>query len=180
MAEAAKSCFCGAVAAFGLGEFHRIFGGGSKFLILKCDCCLCAWWVSWARWRRQQILDFEAWLLPLLLVSFIGSTAEAAKSCFRGVVAAFVLGEFHGLDGGGSKILLLWHGCCLCAWWVSWARWRRQQNPASVAWLLPLGLVSFIGSSAEAAISCFCGVVAAFGLGGFHGLDGGGSKILLP
>jgi len=33
-------------------------------------------------------------LLPLTLVSFIGSMAEAAKSCFRGVVAAFDLGEF--------------------------------------------------------------------------------------
>ena len=36
----------------------------------------------------------------------MGSMAEAAKSCFCGAVAAFVLGEFHGTCGGGSKILL--------------------------------------------------------------------------
>jgi hypothetical protein len=32
--------------------------------------------------RRQQILAFEAGLLPLCLVGFMGSMAEAAKSCF--------------------------------------------------------------------------------------------------
>ena len=89
-------------------------------------------------------LDSEARLLPLRLVGFIGSAAEAAKSCFQGVVAAFVLGGFHGTCGGGSKILLpearvlplrlvgfmgsmavaaksciLRRGCYLCAWWVS-------------------------------------------------------------
>jgi len=141
------------VAAFGLGEFHRVFGGGSKILLLGCGCCLCAWWVSWDLWRRQQILDSEAWLLPLVLVSFIGSSAEAAKSCFCGVVAAFALGGFHGVFGGGSKILLLRRGCCLWSWWVSWDLWRRQQNPASQAWLLPLRLVGFLGLVAEAANS---------------------------
>ena len=53
--KAAKSCFRGVVAAFDLGEFHWIFGRGSK------------------------ILPPEAWLLPLTLVGFIGSSAEAAK-----------------------------------------------------------------------------------------------------
>jgi len=43
--------------------------------------------------------------------------------------AAFDLGEFHGVFGGGSK------------------------NPASEAPLLPLTLASFIGSSAVAAKS---------------------------
>jgi hypothetical protein len=80
------------VAAFALGEFHRVYGEGSKILLL------------------------EVCLLPLRLASFMGSTAEAAKSCFCGVIAAFVLGGFHRVFGGGSKILLLWHGCCLCAW----------------------------------------------------------------
>ena len=32
-AEAAKSCSRGAIAAFGPGEFHRVFGGGSKFML---------------------------------------------------------------------------------------------------------------------------------------------------
>ena len=48
--------------------------------------------------RRQQILAFEASLLPLRLVSFMGSMAEAAKSCFQGAVAAFVLGGFIALE----------------------------------------------------------------------------------
>ena len=77
--------------------------------------------------ERQQNPASEAWLLPLTLVGFIGSMAEAAKSCFRGVVAAFDLGEFHWIFGRGSKIL------------------------PPEAWLLPLTLVGFIGSSAEAA-----------------------------
>ena len=53
--KAAKSCLRGVVAAFDLGEFHWIFGRGSK------------------------ILPPEAWLLPLILVGFIGPMAEAAK-----------------------------------------------------------------------------------------------------
>ena len=95
------------------------------------------------------------------------------------MVAAFGLGELHWVFGGSSKILLLRRGCCLWSWWVSRDLWRRQQNPASQAWLLPLTKASFIGSTAEAAKSCFCGVVAAFGLGGLHRVSGRGSKILL-
>jgi hypothetical protein len=56
MAEAAKSCFQGVIAAFGLGEFHRVQAGGSKFLILKYDCCLCTWRVSLGQRRKQQNL----------------------------------------------------------------------------------------------------------------------------
>jgi len=56
---------------------------------------------------------------------------------------------------------------------------RKQQNPASEAWLLPSTLVGFFGSSAEAAKSCFQGVFAAFDLGWFLRVFGGGSKILL-
>ena len=37
----------------------------------------------------------------------------------------------------------------------------------------------FIGCSAEAAKSCFCGVSVAFGLGEFHRAFGRGRKILL-
>ena len=70
-------------------RFHWIYGGSSKILLL------------------------EACLLPLTLVSFFGSLAEAAKSCLRGVSAAFDLGRFHRVFGGGSKILLLRRGCCL-------------------------------------------------------------------
>jgi len=39
-AEAAKSCSKGAIAAFGPGEFHRVFGGGSKILLPWRECCL--------------------------------------------------------------------------------------------------------------------------------------------
>ena len=153
MAEAADLLLFEDFAAFALGEFHRVFGGGSKILLLRRGCCLWSWCVSSGLWQRQQILDSEAWLLPLVLASFIGSSAEAAKSCFCGVIAAFVLGGFHRVFGRGSKFLLLWRNCCLWSWRVSWAQWRRQQNPASVAWLLPLCLVSFMGSMAEAANS---------------------------
>ena len=52
-------------------------------------------------------------MLPLDLGSFIRSLAEAAKSCIRGVIAAFELGEFHRVFGRGSKILLLRRDCCL-------------------------------------------------------------------
>ena len=59
--------------------------------------------------------------------------AEAADLLRIEDLAAFALGKFHELDGGGSKFLLLWRDCCLCAWWVSSGQQRRQQNPASVA-----------------------------------------------
>ena len=133
------------------GGFHGVNGGGSKILLLRRGCCLCAWWVSRDLWRRQQNPASEARLLPLILASFIGSSAEAAKSCFRGAVAAFDPGEFHRVFGRGSKILLPRRGCCLCAWWVSRTRWRRQQNPASEARLLPLVLKSFLGLVTKAA-----------------------------
>ena len=136
------------IAAFALGVFHWVNGGSSKILLL------------------------EVCLLPLVLVSFIESTAEAAKTCFSGVVAAFALGGFHWNLGGGSKILSLRRGCCLCAWWVSLGPRRRQQNPASKVRLLPLRLACFMGFMAEAAKSCFQGAFAAFVLGGFQGLDG--------
>ena len=34
-------------------------------------------------------------MLPLTKMGFIGSLAEAAKSCLRGVIAAFGLAELH-------------------------------------------------------------------------------------
>ena len=144
VAEAAKSCFRGKFAAFVLGGFHGTSGGGSKILLPRRYCCLCTWWVSWDLRRRQQNPASEERLLPLILVGFMGSMAEAAKSCSRGKFAAFGLGGFHWVFGGGSKILLLGRGCCLCARWVSWDLRRRQQNPASEAWLLPLCLVGFM------------------------------------
>ena len=45
--------------------------------------------------------------------SFNVSTAEAAKSCSRGAIAAFGPSEFHRVFGGGSKILLPRRVCCL-------------------------------------------------------------------
>ena len=151
LAEAAKSCFSGVVAAFDQSELHRVNGRGSKILLPRRGCCLCALRVSSSLRRRQQNPASKAHLLPLRLASFIGSMAEAAKTCFSGVVAAFALGEFHWVLGGGSKFLILRRSCCLCAWWFSRTRWRRQQNLASEAWLLLLVLVSFIGASAVAA-----------------------------
>ena len=87
-------------------------------------------------------------------MGFIGSKAVAAKSCSWGAVVAFAPGGFHGIDGGGSKILL------------------------PEALLLPLTLVCFFGSKAVAAKSCSWGAVVAFDLGEFHRVQGGGSKIL--
>ena len=120
-------------------------------------------------------------MLPLTLVGFIGSSAVAAKSYFprrvcclcsrwvssgprrwqqnptsRGAFAAFDLGGFHRVQGGGSKNLL------------------------PEALLLPLTLVCFFGSKVVAAKSCSLGAVAAFDLGGFHRVQDGGSKNLLP
>ena len=144
------------IAAFDLGEFHRVFDGSSKILILRRGCCLWTWRVSSGLRQRQQNPASEACLLPLSLGSFIGSLAEAAKSCFRGVSAAFDLGWFLRVFGGGSKILLTRRDCCLWTWRVSSGLRRRQQN------------------------ACLRGVVAAFDLGEFHRVFSGGSKILLP
>ena len=178
-AEAAKSCFRGAIAAFGPGEFHRVFGRGSKILLPWRDCCLWARQVSSSLRQRQQNPTPEARLLPLVMASFFRSSAEAAKSCFRGAIAAFGPGEFLRVFGGGSKILLLRRDCCLWARRVSSGRRRRQQNPAPEARLLPLVRASFFGSTAEAAKSYFRGAIAAFAPGGFQGTSGRSSKILL-
>jgi hypothetical protein len=67
--------------------------------------------------------------------------------------AAFGPGEIHGVFGGGIKILILRHVCCLCSWQVSWGLLRRHQNLDFGACLLPFVLADFIGSSAEAAKS---------------------------
>jgi len=66
----------------------------------------------------------------LRLASFMGFMAEAAKTCFSGVVAAFALGGFHWDLGGGSKFLILRRSCCLCAWWVSSGlrQWQQISN----------------------------------------------------
>ncbi len=80
-AEATKSCSQGAIAAFGPGEFHRVSGRGSKILLLRRDCCLWSWRVSPGLRQRQQNPAPKARLLPLVTASFIGSPAEAAKSC---------------------------------------------------------------------------------------------------
>ena len=89
--------------------------GGSKILISRRICCLCARRVSWDLRRRQQNPTSKTCLLPLRPTGFMGSTAEAAKSYFQGMFAAFAPDGFHGINGGGSKILLPRHVCCLCA-----------------------------------------------------------------
>ena len=123
-----------------------------SFILLKiCTLCSCFLVIITSFLEGQQNPDYEVRLLPLSSASFMGPMEEAAKSCFCGAVAAFVLGGFYGTCGEGSKILLLWRGCCLCAWRVSSGLWRGQQNPASVAWLLPLRLVGFLRLMPEAA-----------------------------
>ena len=94
-------------AIYYLGEFHRVAGRSNNFLILRQDCCLWSRRVSSGRGQKQQILDFETTLLPLVTACFIGSWAEAAKSCFRGVFAAFGHGVFHRVVGRSSKFLIL-------------------------------------------------------------------------
>ena len=134
---------------------HRVWGGGSKFLIPRSDCRLCSSWVSSGQRQRQQILNSKIRLLPLLFMSFIGSTAEAANSWFQDQIAAFALHEFHWVFGRGSKFLIPRSDCCLCSSWVSSGQRQRQQN------------------------ACFQGAIAAFDLGGFHWVFASGSKILL-
>ena len=112
--------------------FHRVDGGSNKIL------------PSWSV------------LLPWVQVGFIVSTAEAAKSCFRGEFAAFDSGGFHRVFGRGSKILLPRRDCCLWSWRASSGLRQKQQNPVSMV----------------------CS--AAFGPDGFHRVDGGSSKNLHP
>ena len=118
-------------------------------------------------------------MLPLTRTGFIGSLAEAAKSCLRDNIAAFDPDELHWVFGSGSKIMLARLYCCLWSRRVSSGLWQRQQNPAYVTILLPLVSVSFIGSSAVAAKSCLRDNIAAFDPGEFHRVFGSGSKILL-
>ena len=101
------------IAAFNLVGFRRVLVGGSKILIMRGVCSLLPWQVSSCSSRRQQNLACEASLLPLVLVSFIRVKSEAAKSCLRDEFAAFGLGEFHRVFGGGSKILIMRGDCCL-------------------------------------------------------------------
>ena len=79
-----------------------------SFILLEIyTLCSCFLVIITSFREGQQNLDSEVWLLPLCLACFMGFMAEAAKSCFQGAFAAFVLGGFQGLDGGGSKFLLL-------------------------------------------------------------------------
>ena len=121
-----------------LNESHRINSISNKFLISRQYCCLWSWQVSLGLRQRQQNPASEACLLPLILVSFIGSTAVAAYSCFWDNIAAFDLGRFHWVFGRGNKFLLLGHYCCLWPWQVSSGLRQRQQIPASETILLPL------------------------------------------
>ena len=82
----------------------RVFGRGSKILLLRRVCCLCPWRVSSGLRQRQQNPASEARLLPLSLASFIGSSAEAANSCF------------------------LRRDCCLWSWWALGSKGRQPIN----------------------------------------------------
>ena len=148
-------------------------------MLARQYCCLWSRQVSSGLRQRQQILACETVLLPLDLAGFIWSLAEAAKSCFRGAIAAFGSGEFHRVFGGGSKILL--RGAIAA---FGPGEFLRVDGGGSKilllkARLLPLALVSFFGSLAEAAKSYFRGAIAAFDPDAFHRVFGRGSKILL-
>ncbi len=85
-----------------------------SFILLEiCVLASCFLVIITSFLEGQQDPASEARLLPLTLVGFIGSPAEAANSCFQGAVAAFDLGGFHRVNGGGSKFLLPRRGCCL-------------------------------------------------------------------
>ena len=92
------------LAAFGLGEIHRVNGRGIKILIFELVCSLWSWQDSWDLRRRHQNLDFSVSLLLLVLAGFMGFSAEASKSCFFSEFAAFGPGEIHGVNGSGIKI----------------------------------------------------------------------------
>ena len=67
-----------------------------SFILLEIyTLCSCFLVIITSFHEGQQNLDSEVRVLPLRLVSFIGPAAVAAKSCFWGAVAAFVLGGFH-------------------------------------------------------------------------------------
>ena len=92
------------VAAFDLGEFHRVFGRSSKILLLRRFCCLCemrhlsvpgqrqldglisglsAAFVKYGIFRLKdkgnQISLIQGFLLPLRDVASFGSRAKAAR-----------------------------------------------------------------------------------------------------
>ena len=71
-----------------------VFGRSSKILLLRRDCCLWSRRVSSGLRQRQQNPAPKARLLPLVTASFIGSPAEAAKSCSQSAIAAFDPGAF--------------------------------------------------------------------------------------
>ena len=90
--------------------------GGSKILISRRICCLCARRVSWDLRRRQQNPTSKTRLLPLRPTGFMGSTAEAAKSYFQGMFAAFVL-WFRRRFRPAVPVLLFWlavQAACAC------------------------------------------------------------------
>ena len=95
-------------------------------------CCLWSRWVSSCQRRRQQ------------------------NPAFAVCTAAFGPGEFHRVNGGSSKNLLLRRDCCLWSRRASSGLRQKQQKPVSMV----------------------CS--AAFGPDGFHRVDGGSSKNLHP
>ena len=94
-------------------------------------CCLWSRWVSSCQRQRQQ------------------NPAFAVRS------AAFAPGEFHRVNGGSSKILLLRRDCCLWSWRASSGLRQKQQNPVSMVCSAAFALMGFIVSmAAEAAKTC--------------------------
>ena len=77
--EATKSCFLGMFAAFGLGEFLRVFVRSNKILLKRHVCCLWTWGASSGQCQKQQNPSSE------------------------GKVVAFGPCEFHRVNGRGSR-----------------------------------------------------------------------------
>ena len=160
-AEASKSWLLSIIAAFGPGKIYGVNDRGIKILIIEHNCCLWSWLVSSGQWQRHQNLDYWACLLPLILAGFMGSSAEASKSWLLSMFAAFDLGEIYRVNGRGIKNLIFEHVCCLWSGQVSWGQGRRHQKLDFCAWLLPLVLARYMGSTTEAAKArIFAGSVA--------------------
>ena len=118
---------------------------GSNQTLESRICCLCRWPDETREDRRQQSDLGIKNLLPLPLTRWNSRKSKAATRPLNQEFAASALDpmkfyqalvEFHRVKGRGSKFLILWNNCYL------WS--------------------SFIGSTAEAANSWFCGEFVAF------------------
>ena len=91
------------------------------------------------QWQRQQNLASEAWLLPLTLESFIGSSAEAAKSCLLRWLLPLTLVGFIGSSAEAAKKHVGRRFSCLWRSSHLESPSQRQQTSPSEAILVAFG-----------------------------------------